>query len=55
MVIHKTVLYVAETACVLGCSAHYVYHLTYTGELVVYKEDGSRGVENTESSIYEIY
>ncbi len=35
MFINKTVLFVSEAACVLGCSSRQVYHLIHTGHLSI--------------------
>lgn len=51
MLINKAVLYVSEAACVLGCSAHYIYHLIHTGKLAAYKEEGGRAWKIPEASI----
>lgn len=51
MLINKTVLFVSEAACILGCSAHYIYHLIHTGKLEAYKEKGGRVWRIPESSI----
>ena len=41
MLINKTVLFVSEAACVLGCSSRQIYHLIHTGQLRAYKDEGA--------------
>ncbi len=53
MLINKAVLYVSEVACLLGCSAHYIYHLIHTGKLAAYKEDGGRAWKIPEASVMQ--
>ena len=42
MLIEKKVLYVAETASLLGCCAQVVYQLIEAGKLQAYKEEGRK-------------
>lgn len=51
MLINKAVFYVSETACLLNCSAHYVYKLIHTGQIPAYKDDGCKAWKIPESSI----
>ena len=41
VLINKTVLFVSEAACVLGCSSRQIYHLIHTGQLRAYKDEGA--------------
>lgn len=40
MTITKSVLFVAETAAILGCSSQTIYHLIHTKQLEAYKDEG---------------
>ena len=51
MLINKTVLHVAEVACLLGCSSYKIYHLIYSGQLGAYKMPGHRVWNIPEESI----
>lgn len=51
MIINKTVLFVSEAACVLGCSSHQIYQLIHAGQLKAYKDDGARAWKIPERSI----
>lgn len=45
MIINKTVLFVSEAACVLGCSSHQIYQLIHAGKLKAYRRRRT-GMEN---------
>ena len=51
MLISKTVLFVSETACVLGCSSYQIYRLIHEGKLPAYKDEGARAWKIPETSI----
>lgn len=53
MQITKTVFFVSEAACLLGCSAHQVYYMIHTGKLLAYKDEGARAWKIPEQSIQQ--
>ena len=53
MLINKTSFYVAEVACLLGCSSYTVYHLIHTGQLKAYKMEGHKAWHVPEESIQD--
>ena len=51
MLINKTVLFVAEAACVLNYSSHKIYSMIHSGELSAYKIPGHKRWYIPEESI----
>lgn len=51
MLINKSVLFVSEAACVLGCSSYQVYRMIHEGRLAAYKDDGARAWKIPEEAI----
>lgn len=51
MLINKSVVFVSEAACVLGCSSYQVYRMIHEGRLAAYKDDGARAWKIPEESI----
>lgn len=51
VLINKSVLFVSEAACLLGCSSYQVYRMIHEGMLPAYKDEGARAWKIPESSI----
>ena len=51
MLINKSVLFVSEAACVLGCSSYQVYRMIHEGRLAAYKDEGARAWKIPEEAI----